>query len=74
MPYDAQTPAPFYDAGTELRKALGLPEPNFSAMRGTYGYFGGFRNREDQEQFEELDRLADEREAREEALMRGEVG
>ena len=46
---------PTPDAGTELRKALGLPEPNYGPGYKNPSYFGGFRNREDERDFAELD-------------------
>lgn len=47
------------DAGTELRKALGLPEPNYGPNYRNPAYFGGYRNAEDQRDFAEHDRLCD---------------
>ncbi len=41
------------DAGAELRKALGLPEPNYGPGYQNPAYFGGFRNAEDQRDFAE---------------------
>jgi hypothetical protein len=42
------------DAGTELRKALGLPEPNYSEGYKNPHYHGGYR-KEDQEDAEAQD-------------------
>lgn len=35
------------DAGTELRKALGLPEPNYGPGYRNPHWFGGYRSQED---------------------------
>jgi hypothetical protein len=42
------------DAGTELRKALGFPEPNYSEGYKNPHYHGGYR-KEDQEEAEAQD-------------------
>jgi len=37
------------DAGTQLRKALGLPEPDYGPQYVNPAYHGGYRSAEDQE-------------------------
>lgn len=44
------------DAGTELRKALGLPEPNYGPGYKNPAYFGGYRNAEDERDFADFER------------------
>jgi hypothetical protein len=43
---------PYRDAGTELRRALGLPEPNYGPNYKNPHYHGGYRTEEDREDAE----------------------
>jgi hypothetical protein len=49
------------DAGTDLRRALGLPEPGPSSYAA--GYHGGYRTEEDRRDFEDIERRMDEQAA-----------
>jgi len=63
------------DAGTQLRKALGLPEPDYGPNYRNPAYFGGYRSAEDERDFAEMNARFDayerevaEREAEAKAL------
>lgn len=49
-------------AGTQLRRALGLPEPNYGANYRNPAYFGGYRNAEDERDFAAMDAEFERRE------------
>lgn len=62
---------PTRDAGTELRQALGQPEPDYSRLSRPSYHAGGYRNAEDERDFAAKDAAWDAHDRAVEAALAG---